>query len=351
MTDQNQKASGDGVVVQSGRDTNINHGLSPQDLKTILDALAGLANQYTAIAKDIFNERIEYLIGRIYHRFTESDANRDAFKDPDFQCTVDDALRAHGRSGDSVVADILVGLIASRSKETTRGRLALTLNQAVQKSAQLTRNEFAELSLIMLFKHFVNNSVQSLPDFAQFLNEQAAPLMPDVSPEQASYSYLLAQGCGSYQQFGNQPLHLLFRLNYLGVLNFGFDLTELSLKVSNTELRKLDETNLIIKCVNDEGRLQLNALNRKHFMSKAVPALSVGTATALWAFFDSRMWTQQQIIENLRPTAPIIYDLFQYWESEIPISRFELNAVGIAIAHANLSRTSSIGIKLSDMIV
>src|SRR5229473_350490 len=149
MSQQDQDVRGGSLAVQSGRDTVIQHGLSPAQMKEIMEAIASQLPGYAAVAREIVDERLRDFEQRVIGRFADTSSTRsEAFKDPDFQHVVIRAQNAYARSGDEQVRETLVDLIARRSMETDRTRLLLSLDEAVEKAALLTKNEFAELSFV-----------------------------------------------------------------------------------------------------------------------------------------------------------------------------------------------------------
>jgi hypothetical protein len=197
VSDQKQQVGTQSLAVQSGGNTTITQGLSPEDMQKILLALGTQLTTYTAIAREIVDARLADFKEQLIEKFVDAGtANSTAFMDPDFQYALTRAQHAYARSGDEGVCDILIDLIAARSKQTDRSRLSLTLNDAVEKAAVLTKNEFAELSLSYLIR-YVNLGAVTLPSFGARLSQFVSPLLPDISTENASYQYIEAQSCGS----------------------------------------------------------------------------------------------------------------------------------------------------------
>jgi hypothetical protein len=196
MTRQDQSVEAGSWAVQAGRDVVYN-GVSVEQMAAIMAGMAKqlLTFQDEALAKA--NARIDSFQQEILKRFAQPDkGNSEAFRDPDFQYLLGDAQEAFARSGDEAVRDTLVDIIARRSMETTRNRLAITLNDAATKAANLTLNEFAALSLVYLIRYTVDQSINSFPALCTYVRNRLLPFAKDCSNEQSSFWHLQAQSCG-----------------------------------------------------------------------------------------------------------------------------------------------------------
>src|SRR5262245_20123893 len=157
MDRQNQELAEGAAVVQAGRDVVIHQGISPQQMSEIMIGMAKMLTAFQQEAADLAEARMKAFQARILERFAQpAQANPEAFRDPDFQYLLGDAQEAVARSGDEAVRDTLVDIIARRSMETRRSRLAITLNEAATRAANLTLNEFAALSLIYILRYTAN---------------------------------------------------------------------------------------------------------------------------------------------------------------------------------------------------
>lgn len=343
-----QKVADDGFAIQSGRDTTINQGVSPGDMKQIIEAIAGQLPAYAAMAAEIVEARLKDFERRVLERFSNpTSARSDAFKDPDFQYLLGRAQHAYARSGNETVGDTLIQLIAERSKQSDRNRLALSLNEAVEKSAVLTKNEFAELSLVYLLNYTINHAIGNLDFLAGYLTTFVVPLLKDISEANTSYTYLEAQSCANIITISTVDLGIVLRSNYGGVFGKGFDLKLLHDSLPNDQKGVFDNSSLVIPCLNDNSKLQFKALNRAAFIEVARP---LGAADEVlnnvWNMFENTMWSNPEIVTNLSPRVPEIAELFRLWSST-PLKHMTLTSVGLAIGHANLVRVAGFSADLS----
>jgi hypothetical protein len=141
MSRQDQNVRDGSIAVQSGENTNIFQGPSPTQIKEIVQATAeALLPSFTQVARQIADDRMKDFETVLLARANDPSVMRsEAFKDPDFQYLLGRAQHAYARSGDHQLRDTLIDLIARRSREEDRTRLSLTLNEAVEKAAVLTK--------------------------------------------------------------------------------------------------------------------------------------------------------------------------------------------------------------------
>ena len=173
---QQQDTRTGSTAIQSGHDTNIqgresefseaecygkfachserprsvvHQGLTPGQMKEILDIFAGQTTAYAAVARETVDSRLKEFENRVLERFTSAAAeNGQTPAEPDFQYALTRAQHAYARSGDRELLETLVDIIDQRSKQMQRNRLTLTLNVSLETVAELTNNEFADSPLL-----------------------------------------------------------------------------------------------------------------------------------------------------------------------------------------------------------
>jgi len=222
MTRQDQRVAQGSAAVQAGRDVIVHGAMSADQMAQIMMGMAKQLSIYQADAMQVVENRLRSFQEEVIKNFAQPGrANAEAFRDPDFQYMINDAQTAYARSGDQAIRDTLVDIIARRSLETERSRIAITLNDAATKAPLLTTNEFAALSLCYLVRHTQNNSINSFPAFCAYVRDNLLPFVPDVSREQASFWHIEAQSCGIVES-DQISLWTILRNRYGGVLGGGF---------------------------------------------------------------------------------------------------------------------------------
>ncbi|WCL54289.1 LPO_1073/Vpar_1526 family protein [Gimibacter soli] len=330
------------AVIQSGRDTNL--GVSPEQMRQIVETLADQMPKYAAIAAEIVEARLKTFEEKIMDRFSTSEsANPKAFSDPDFQYLLGKSQQAFARSGDQLTADVLVDLIAERSLQAERSRLTLSLNDAVERSALLTKNEFAELSLAFLLRFTRKLGLTNFRALVENLKETSSPLLKDISRESSSYSYLAAQACASVE-IGTINFMDMMSGTYGGLISLGTPRKKFAAILG--ENFESDYPGIIVGCINGGTAFQADALNLESLVERMRKYSIEDKAKQVWNAHMEGVMNQEQFVENGKKYFDELPHLVELWQTT-PLKHLELTSVGIAIAYANLKRVSSFSADLS----
>jgi hypothetical protein len=342
---QAQDVEAGGLAIQSGQNTSvvIHGGVSPDQMSDIMIAIARTVATFTDAAFDKAKREMDAFREEVLNRFAQpGQANPEAFRDPDFQYMLNDAQKAVARSGDPTVRETLVDLIARRSLETSRTRLAINLAEAVTKVANLTPDEFAALSLCYLVRYTIDHGVGDLKQLGNHIQQQFVPFAKNVSHEQASFWHLQAQSCANIGSVSSFDLLTALKRNYGGVLSEGFTRDELQNHLPEGKRNALDQW--IIPCLNDNTKLQFRFLNVDAFKKEAAQSgLTEDELQNAWNLFDSRAHNARERINSVAPDAHVV---FEAWQSTL-LHRTSLTSVGIAIGHANATRIVGLNAPLS----
>jgi hypothetical protein len=333
---QDQAVEAGGTALQAGQDITVIHqGVSPQQMSEIMVAIATTAATFTKEALDVANRRIDDFQEQVLKRFTETGkADPEAFKDPDFQYLLRDAQDAIARSGDEAVRDTLVDIIAQRSLEKGRTRLAITLNDAATKAVNLTHNEFSALSLVYLVRYTLNHSINNLATLGAYIEKNLMPFAKDVSREESSFWHIEAQSCGSVEM-GEINLQSSFQQNYGGVLGTGFTREQLESHLPDGKKSALDR--LIIPCINDPSKLQPGAIRFEALKDDAARQnvdLTENELRNVWSLFENTITDIPGRISSVVAESALLFDV---WE-KTSLKRLKLTTVGVAIGHANATK-------------
>src|SRR5581483_1885467 len=309
MNRQTQDVGTGGFAIQSGENTNIaiHGGVSPEQMSEIMVAIAKTVVSFTDAAFDKAQREMNAFREEVLKRFAQpGKANPEAFKDPDFQYMLNDAQKAVARSGDPEVRDTLVDLIARRSLETSRTRLAINLAEAATKVANLTADEFAALSLSCLVRYTINHGIGNIQQLGDLIQNQLVPFAKNVSREQASFWHLQAQSCANIEM-GALDLLTALRRNYSGVLSEGFTREELQNHLPDGKKNALDQW--VIPCLNDNATLQFQFLNVQAFKeATAQSGLSDNELQNAWNLLEGRTHNARERINSVAPDADIVFD-------------------------------------------
>jgi hypothetical protein len=330
MTRQSQDVGESGQAIQSGRDTNVHNGLSAEQLKAIISTIAEQLPAYAALAREIVDARLVDFENRIVERF-EADpaAKAEAFGDPDFQYLVRNAQHAYARSGEEDVGAMLADLIAERSKSSGRDRLALSLNQAVEVSANLTVNEFSALAFAYLMRRTRQNGVSNIHAMASALNARINPFIDNLTTEESSYSYLVAQRCATISM-GEISLRDILVGEYPAFFMRGAPLSDFGPLPADI----LADRNLFIPALLNPSLFQPRAADKPTWDEMTNRAgLVAALSDQAWSVGQGSLMQESEIISAYAPIVPRIADAFEIWGGT-PVKSLELTTVGIAIGHA-----------------
>ena len=322
------------LAVQSGRDTNI--GIRKDELKQILETVLNFPLYKLEAQNKALERRVEMLEELVAVMQQPGEARKEAFSDPDFQALLNEASDEYARSGDKLVCENLVRLIARRSLEKDRSRLTLVLNDAVQKSAQLTKNEFAELSMILLIRN-TSITTSSLEFLVDILKKLVVPLLPDLSKDESSYQYLESLACAQ-RDLTEVTLHEFFKQRFLGLFSHGFIADEFYSSYLPNKQGVLDR--LIMPCLNNANKMQFAALNKSVFFERCSGLgldLTIEELDSAYSFFVSTMLSNDEIKSKLQNLLPETEEIFEVWNNTA-LKHMRLSSVGIALGFSNLKR-------------
>jgi hypothetical protein len=341
---QDQIVGEHGLAIQSNGDVNINSGLSVSDVRQIIEIISDQLPRLASEATKIFEDRLKTFEKEILLRF-ENDKTTDinAFADPDFQFLLANAQRTFGRSGSEQVIENLVDLIAERSKNENQSRLALTINNAVDRVSQLTPQEFSELSLVFLLRHVVFTSAKTPSDVREILRTYAIPLAGAIDEDRHSYSYLESLGCGKLS-VGSSSLPSILLQVYPKVFVTGFLMSDLA---ENTKIpvHQLIDAGLL-RLEPSSGTVITEIENLGDLLSSAqIAGIEASELRDVWqtSFLGVPM-DEARVIHSMRGAVAdqsdypewykgFVHDidaLHHLWERS-PIKYFDLTSVGIAI--------------------
>jgi len=338
---QRQDTAENSVGIQSGRDTNINSGLSTDQMRAIIECVADQIPKYAAIAATVVDSRLRDFEERIVGRFSaDSNADTKAFEDPDFQYLLRGAQHAYARSGDGDVAEQLADLIAERSRAKGKSRKALTLNRAIEVAPLLTENEIAELSLAFAIRRVCFNGGQSPQALGTVLRIVTERLLPEVSIEENSYIYMESLGCGKLS-IGTCDLTRALSGNYKMALSHLPALDTIVEPADRAHIDSLVAAGLL-SVTSDQRVLQVIADQSEFVRAVEEAGLTNERTVAVFNATQTRNYEKHEIIGALKPWYPDIDRLFELWDDS-PLKHFDLSSVGVAVGFINLRRTCGFG--------
>lgn len=363
---QRQNIGDNSNAIQANGDVTINQGLTIPQMGEIMVQLQKLVGQFTAQAEETAQARFEKFQAEMLEKFADkSQANSEAFKDPDFQFLLRSAQVNYARDGNESTGKLLVELLAERSKLPQRDRVALILNEATDKISKLTDEDVSILSLAFVLLN-TGGGCENYQTFVQHYKNAISPFIKDLKVESSSYTYMESLGCLSLNHLVSRSLLDIVNANYRELFTDGFTLKELTDSISD-QTKHPQARNLVIPVnaansaqflnVSSFGQLIVNSSSvlppsntqsekfRFRVLSTAdldklldQIGLSDPDKAAVKSLVNSKHWSPQFMTDKLSTDVPEYSNLNNMW-AKINFQKVNLTSVGIALGHASLART------------
>lgn len=346
---QAQSVTENSTAIQAAGDVNYSSGISPSQMVEIIDSVQKLVQVYTEQSKDIIERRLQDFRQGIIEEFSANGNGKpEAFCDPDFQGALLDAQKSIARSGDEALGEVLIDLVSQKSRCEKRDRLSLTLNDAISKAASLTSEDFDLLALIFIFK---NMQIGAVPDIQSLLNRlKIFGSFQDAAEGELAISYLESHGCvrttgGGVITFSSG--YEILQKRYPGPLTRGVSEDQMiTVFPENSPLWSPDSDLLRPSPVDDD---LLIIFPGDAEMIDAIYERSGLTERPGEGYINLANQSAMEIEEFYRLADPI------YPELRSIINKYDssgardatLTALGLALAHAHLSRTEGFEAPLS----
>lgn len=335
---QSQRVAGESIAIQSGGDTIINRGMSADDMREVIQAVAEQVPIYTAIARDMINERLKDFEEKVINKFTsDKSSNPEAFRDPDFQYLIGKSQSEYARSGDTDVEKTLINLIGERSKIEGRSRLSLTINQAVEVASVLTIEEYSALAFCFMFRMTTINGMSNIGQFEDELNKAINPYIFNISKEDMAYKYLESQGCAKISMMTSE-FHQVITTNYPAFCTSGASEEILNtigagpaLKDKSMFKPAFRNSDLYQPCAMDKTQWHIDCI--RFGLNKEVE-------DAVWQAIHANSLSKDALINDFGSGTPNLVGAYEIWDST-PLNRLELTSVGVAIGASYVKQTGA----------
>lgn len=312
----------------------------------IISKVVQLSVQYTAEAEQKVEARLADFRADLLKLFSGPKANPEALKEPDFQFMLGSAQEAYARSGEASVKDTLVDIIARRSMVPEASREALALNDAAARAPKLTCQEFSALSVAYIVKYTISYDVVSLDKLSSWFRKFILPFIDDLSMNEAAYWHIDSQSVGSMAAFG-QDLRSILIKRYGGLFGAGFELSDLEASYPD---RKSALGDILCASVRENGKHQPKATSQDVFLKMYTgKGFSEDELNSIWARFEGTIPNNDEFVAFVESKCAGFARLWKIWK-ETPLKSLQLNAAGLAIAHANAVRVVKWDAPLSEWI-
>lgn len=341
ISGQNQSVAENSTAIQAKGDVTVNQGITISQMGEIMLQLHKLVNEYTAQAASTADERFQKFQSAMLEKFADSSrANPDAFKDPDFQFTLGNAQKNCARDGNENTSELLVELLAARSLQPERNRMALILNQATETITKLTNEDLAVLTVAFAL-FYVSFGSYTYDQLIAKLNKCVSPNITELK-NSSSCAYLEALGCASINHMIKRDIVDILRRQYSQSFSDAFSFDEIKKVSANPVITK----SLFSMLYSDKEMFRFVITSNEAIIVKfREVGASDDEANLLQGLLNSRIWNVDAINEKLTNDFVSFPYLKSIWDSS-EIKSLTLTSVGIAIAHSNLMRTNSIAAPL-----
>lgn len=318
-----------------GAQTN-NYGITVEEVRSIVsDAFKAEAYKFLDHAGDIATARAQKLCDAVLARLeSENPAALNQARDPDFRYALLTAQKAFARNDDQDTGALLVELLVERTREEGQNLAQVVLNEALDIVPRLTKAQIAALTIAFITRRTLNFHVQNFPAFLEIMDQQVAPYVQNAKLSEAAFSHMAFTGCGQLLQWSGTTLAEVFLQKYPGIWQAGFTPNDPALeKLSyNTRVKVLRASSHspgmveIFDVPGEKGRLIRQQLIEDDAQRAEVESLLV-----------RKQFSAQEVKERCIAARPYMALLFEIWD-DTDMKKFDISAIGSAIAHANIIR-------------
>jgi hypothetical protein len=337
---QDQRSGDSSTNVQAGGNVTI-MGITYSEVRQIADDLFK-ANflMLQGEARNIAQQRAEELINEFLTALqTEKTVNIDIAKDPDMQHALFTAQRDYARSGNKDLAKLLVDILVERAKLGNDELKKIVLNEAIQVAPKLTKKQLNAISIRFLIASSRNPEINNLEKFNNYLTSQILPFCAELAKEHSDYQHIEYAGCGTVSIM-HSDIYNFLKGNYPGILSKGFD-EEI---IKQQQLNPMQYNKLVTRCLRNPAKFEISAINDEAIdLTGKNCGLTENQIKQLKDLQNANLLSKEEVERLLENMNPKFKELLQTWNNS-GLGRLQLTTVGIALAHANITKT--LGIKL-----
>ncbi len=318
----------------------INQGPSEQQVREIaLNVFKDNFIELSDIAKNTARSRAEEITNDFVIKLQKE--NPDALnkaQDPDFQDALFNVQKEYAKSGDKELGYLLVDLLTDRTRHNQRTIAEIVLSESIKTAPKLTEDQLAALATIFFFRYSKNKGITNQDNLGQFWDKHIQHFLEKLSKNNSCYTHLQFTACGSLGPSitPNLSLENIMKENYQGLFLKGFDQQEITSK--EIILSEKDFKIFFIPCLNDNQKLQVNALDKQTLEEKLkFHNIAEENKTKINSLFELNKMSEEEIKAkciNIRPYMNKLFDIYD----DTGMRNFNLTSVGIAIGHANIKR-------------
>jgi hypothetical protein len=285
-------------------------------------------------AGDIATARAQKLCDAVLARLEkENPAALNQANNPDFRYSLLTAQKAYARNDDEDTGTLLVELLVERTREEGQSLAQVVLNEALDIVPRLTKEQIAALTISFLMRRTINHEVRNFQDFLKLTDEQVVPFMQNARLSSAALSHMAFTGCGQILQLNNSKMADALLQKYPGIWQAGIPqndpiVEKLSYDTRVKVLRPSQHSPGMLEVFDAPER---GKAVREHMIVNELERADVESLLA------RKQLTASEVKERCIAARPYMAALFDMWD-ETDMSAFDISAIGMAIAHANVVR-------------
>lgn len=328
--------SGNGCLNVQAETVTINTGISIAQIREI--ALEVFQNNFynlAGIAKDTALLRAQEITEQFLREFATRNPNGiEASKEPDFQYSLYTIQKAYARSGDKVLANLLVDMLVEKTISDQKDVLQVTINEALEVVSKITYDQLAILKFYFDLEGIgCSNRFTTVKEIADHICRHILPIVRKPVLSAANFNHLIFIGCLNQTNVINFFESVV--ANYFpGVFSKGFSLEDITQLLKN----KINVHELIIPYLKDCNLWQFKYLtfNDLYFKLQQMGATEI-EFTELKKFWFKHLMNKDEIRNEFYRERGEVLELVSLWQN-IKYARYNLTNIGVVIANA-YSRT------------
>ncbi|WP_298785263.1 LPO_1073/Vpar_1526 family protein [uncultured Marinococcus sp.] len=334
----NQKSGDNSTNIQAERLEYT--GLSYKDAKDIaLDVFEDNFYRLSETANETAKNRAVEIVETYLNELKKEDIKAlNQIQNPDVQYNLYNIQMAYARSGDKDLGDLLVELLVDRTKTDSRNLKQISLNEAITVLPKIDKRQIDLLTIMFVINQITFKTITSKEMLSKLFSEYIDAFLPLEIPTENHFLHLQYANC-IIVGGASVSLYKVFSSKFRGFFQNGIELSEFSSKTKS--LTNEQKKELFVKCLNDDARYQINALNKQELEEKFTKlGVSKQTSNELNAFFESNNMDESTFYQTIKKKYTDFTRLDELWSSTLATYSV-LTPVGKTIAHANLKQNSN----------
>jgi hypothetical protein len=203
-----QKVQGgeNSVNLQAGRDIHI--GISAVEAFKIAEyVFQNNITKFTDIARTTSDKRAKEVSQQFFEKIQkEQPENFKKLEEPAMQNALFNMQKAYALSGDINKKNLLVDILARRTKESEQSLTQIVLDESLEIIPKLTLLQIDALTLVFIIKQMNFNHVTDMKTFTAFTHQFIEPFLHNIPTTRTFYLHLQYLGCAEIGMRGGDAI-------------------------------------------------------------------------------------------------------------------------------------------------